>query len=50
MFYVDYASYPGGTTEEVPLTLIQDLESEGVIVRAFPDKPEINAWVLRAGE
>lgn len=45
-FYVDYASYAHGTTEAVPLSLILQLESEGVLSRAFPEKPEINGWVL----
>jgi hypothetical protein len=45
-FHIDYASFPGGTTEEVPIALIRELEAEGLIVRAFPSEPHINSWVL----
>ena len=44
-FYMSYATY-GGTTEEVPLPLIRRLEAEGKLVRAYPDQPHINAWIL----
>lgn len=44
-FYIDYASYPGGTAEEISLSVIGELERGGAIRRAFPDK-SINAWVL----
>jgi hypothetical protein len=45
-FYIDYASFPGGSGKEVPRQIIDDLEARGEIVRAFPGKPTINAWVL----
>jgi hypothetical protein len=45
-FQIDFASFPGGTTEEVPRRLIDELEREGVIVRAYA--PHINAWKLAA--
>jgi hypothetical protein len=48
-FYLDYATY-GGTSEEVPKSLIDRLEREKKLVRAFLDHPEINAWVLPVGE
>jgi len=44
-FFVDYACCPGGSTEEVPYPLICELEVEGLIVRAFPDR-NVNAWIL----
>jgi hypothetical protein len=49
-FYVDFALYPGGSSEEVPQALIRELETEGVLVRAFPNSPHINAWRLADGE
>lgn len=42
-FYMTYAAYPGGTSEEIPLALIQELEREGMIER---ESPEFNSWVL----
>jgi hypothetical protein len=45
-FFIDYATYPGGTSDEIPRSIIDELEREGKIRRAFPDKPKINAWVL----
>jgi hypothetical protein len=45
-FYIDYASFPGGTQGEVPLEVIQELEREGLVRKAYPDKPNIKAWVL----
>jgi hypothetical protein len=45
-FHVDYASFPGGTTEEVPKSLIDELERDGILVRAYPGCPEIAAWIL----
>jgi hypothetical protein len=45
-FYIDYASFSGGCSQEVPLRIIRELESQGFIKRAFPDKPSIKAWVL----
>lgn len=45
-FSVDYATFPGGTTEDVPLALITELEAEGIIVPAYPDYPKAKAWIL----
>ena len=45
-FNIDFASYPGGTTREVPRQVIDKLEREGIIRRSWPDKPQINAWIL----
>ena len=45
-YAIDYASYPGGTAEDVSRKVIDELERDGFIRRAFPNKPEINAWVL----
>lgn len=45
-WFIDYASYAGGTTEEVPRHLIAELEKDGILVRAFPEHPQIEAWVL----
>jgi hypothetical protein len=45
-WFIDYASYPGGTREEVPRALIDSLEAEGVLKRAFPKEPHIKAWIL----
>jgi hypothetical protein len=45
-YQIDYASFPGGTAEEVLRDVIDQLEREGFIQRAFPNKPEINAWIL----
>lgn len=47
-FYMDYASFPGGSTEEVPAALIKELEADGTLVRTFPRDPQINAWRLKA--
>ena len=44
-FQIDYATYPGGVTEEVPRSVIDELEQEGKIWRAFPNT-SINAWKL----
>jgi hypothetical protein len=44
-FFMDFATY-GGTTEEVPKELIDRLESEGKLIRTFPNHPECNAWRL----
>jgi hypothetical protein len=44
-FFIDYAAY-GGTTEGVPKPLIDRLEAEGKLVRAFPGSPKLNAWRL----
>ena len=49
-FHVDFATYPGGSTEEVPRALIDELEKAGIIERAFPEGPHINAWKLSTGE
>jgi hypothetical protein len=49
-FFVDYASYGVGSSEEVPREIIHALETDGTIVRAFPDQPEINAWVLNTSQ
>jgi hypothetical protein len=45
-FYVDYASFTAGCDKEVPRELIDRLEREGVIVKAYPDQPNIKAWRL----
>jgi hypothetical protein len=45
-FHIDYASFPGGSTGEVPRRVIDELECEGVIERAFPNAPHINSWSL----
>jgi hypothetical protein len=42
-FYVDYATFPSGTTEEVPLYLIRELETEGLIRR---ESPSFKSWIL----
>lgn len=42
---IDFAAYPGGTVNRVPLDLILELEKDGIVQRAFPDK-RINAWIL----
>ena len=47
-FYIDYATYPGGTGDEVPLAVIAELEREGLITRAFEDAPHIQAWKLNS--
>lgn len=46
-FFIDYASFPGGTNQEVPLSVIRELEAEQVIVPLCPDNPKVKAWVLR---
>jgi hypothetical protein len=46
-YYVDYPTY-GGTFEKVPRSLIDQMESDGSLVRAFPDDPNVNAWRLPA--
>jgi hypothetical protein len=46
-FFIDYAAYPGGSTGEVPIAVIRELESAGLITAAFPDNPKIKAWVLK---
>lgn len=43
-FFIDYAAY-GGSTKKVPRKIIDELESCGKIVRAFPDQT-VPAWVL----
>lgn len=45
-FYVDYASFPGGTNKEVRRSLIDSFESDGLIIRAFSSARHINAWRL----
>lgn len=45
-FFVDYVTFTGGCNKEVPRELIDELEREGLITKAFPDKPHILAWVL----
>ncbi len=45
-FHIDYAAYPGGTTDEVPRKVIDELEREGVIRRAHPNAPHLNVWKL----
>ncbi len=45
-FHIDYASFPGGTVDEVPRAVIDELERKGIIIRAYPDAPHINAWKL----
>jgi hypothetical protein len=44
-FWIDYASFRHGSSAEVPLRLIQELERSGKIVRAYPDT-NIPAWRL----
>ena len=44
-FYIDFAAYDG-STEEVSKSLIDRLEAEGKLVRAFPDNPKVNGWVI----
>lgn len=46
-FQIDFASFPGGTSEYVPRPVIDELERDGLIVRAFADNPKINAWKLK---
>jgi hypothetical protein len=43
---MDYASFPGGLTGEIPRTLIDELERDGILERAFPQAPHINGWKL----
>src|ERR1035441_9608388 len=45
-FHIDFAAYDGGTAEEISRVLIDELEREGILTRAFADKPAIDAWVL----
>jgi hypothetical protein len=45
-FYIDFASFAHGTAEEVPRDLIDALEADGTLRRAFPDHPKLNAWAL----
>jgi len=45
-FAIDYASFPGGTAEEVPIQIILELERDGLIRRAYPDRQAVKAWVL----
>ena len=45
-FGLDFAAYPGGTAEEVPRSVINELEHEGIIERAFPNAPSVNGWKL----
>lgn len=49
-FYLDFAAYPGGTTDEVPRRLIDSLVSEGILERAFGFDPECEAWVLKGDQ
>jgi len=42
-FHVDYAAFPGGTAEEVPMHLIRELEAEGLIRR---ESPKFKSWIL----
>ena len=44
-YYIDFATYDG-TTAKVPRSLIDALESQGVLRRAFPDQKYLNAWRL----
>jgi hypothetical protein len=45
-FHIDYAAFPGGATDEVPRKVIDELEAEGIIERAYPQAPHINGWKL----
>ena len=45
-FSIDYASFPGGTSEDVPLAVIHELVSQGVIVSKHPQNPKIKMWIL----
>jgi len=47
-FFIDYASFPGGSMEEVPIDLIRELEADGTLIRTFPQDPQINAWRLKS--
>jgi len=42
-FYMTFAAYPGGSSEEIPLSLIEELEREGIIMR---ESPKFRSWVL----
>lgn len=44
-YCIDFASY-GGTTAEVSPQVISELERDGVIERAYPNSPNVHAWVL----
>ncbi len=44
-FWISYPSFRHGSSAEVPLRLIQELERSGKIVRAYPDT-NILAWRL----
>lgn len=45
-FGIDYATFAGGTAEEVPFSVIESLERDGLIVKAYPGAPNVKAWVL----
>lgn len=45
-FGIDYPTFTGGSAKEIPLALIHELEREGVIVKAYPACPNVNAWIL----
>jgi hypothetical protein len=47
-YFIDFASY-GGTSERVPRNLIDQMEQDGSLVRAFPTASHVNAWRLKAG-
>jgi len=44
--HLDYATFPGGRTEQISPGVIAQLESDGLIRRAFPNAPKVKAWVL----
>lgn len=43
-FFMTFAAFPGGTSEEIPRAIIDRLEQRGLIKRSYPDKPHLNAW------
>lgn len=45
-FLTDYATFRGGSSKQVPRRLIVELEAEGVLIRAYPQRPDINCWKL----
>jgi hypothetical protein len=45
-FYMDFASYPGGLDKEIPREVIDELEREETIERAFEFAPTCPAWKL----
>lgn len=45
-FHITYATFPGGTSDEVPLLVIAELERDGLIKSEFPEVPDALSWKL----